>query len=565
MKPLTRTSLFVTPALALMIGSASAASAISASASATHHGGAYGLRSAAMSASAKPPQTACSTLRLNPADGSDVAFINSQVSFAYSSEQGKLCGDIALVDASGKPVASKQVYRSEWNSPSGGVAGTVTIEPQENLQPGTTYQVMAAGTLVGSFSTEPSSIPRGVTTQVVDKAVAFGGLPQSARIPVEAINNLLRTYLSSLLHDPALEKTAYDLLSKEVPHLASPQARFNARVKKVSYTSSDAKGLPITLSGLLIYPENPDGSPFDFAKAGMVLGEHGSAKSDQPAVSSASTPDVMVGLLAAGKGHVFFAPDLIGFGDTATLPQSYLVTLDTATASQDLLLAVRRYINNRFPTTPLGKDLRIVGGSQGGFSSVAVMPYLTHLANIKGVFAGEGPYNIEQTLASSIEAIAGLPLDGYSKYENLDFVPDHLQSVLDSYRAYQGFNFKQGDIFTGKSLNPTFVQAFAAGKYPLMQKHLGLNSLINNNVAYYAPAAKVVLYHYSKDSLVPAQNTEDMLTFLNNGTHVLASASRGDCKENSLFSRLFLTFSHSKEKTHLVCGVYWLDGAVANF
>lgn len=560
MKPLIRTPLLVAPLLALAIGSPAQAQSITVS----HQLLGQAIALQFIAALAKSPAS-CSTLRLNPASGTNVAFINTQVSLAYSSQQAGLCGAIALVDANGNPVATTQVYRSEWANALGGVAGAVTVEPLGNLLPGTTYRVMAAGAVVGSFSTAQMPIPRGVTTQVVDQTVKFEGLPQSALIPVAAINDLLHTFLSSSLHNPAVEKTAYALISKEVPHLASPHARYNARVKKVAYTSTDAKGLPIVLSGLLVYPENPDGSPFDFSKAGMVLGEHGAGDSSKPAVSSASTPDLIFGLLAAGKGHVFFAPDLIGFGATATLPQSYLVTQDTATASQDLLLAVRGYINSRFANTPLGRDLLIVGGSQGGFSAVAVMPYLARLADIKGVYAGEGPYNIQQVMASSIKVIAGQPRDAYSKYEDLSFIPSHLQALLDSYRAYQGFSFNEPDIFTGEALNPTFLRDFAAGKYALMRMHMGLNSLIDNKVVYNAPTAKVVLFHYSKDSLVPAQNTEALLAYLKNGTHQLASVSRGDCKETSLFTRLFLSFSHSKEKTHVVCGAYLLDGAVGAF
>ncbi len=507
---------------------------------------------------------ACSTLRLTPANGMQYAFINSQVSVAYSGGSASGCGAVALVDAAGKTIPTAEVYRSEWSSSPAGVVGAVTLEPLDALQPGASYQVKRGTALLGSFTTAEGSIPRGALTQVLDQKVAFGGLPSSAQIAPAAINDLLRTFLTSLIHDPALVKTVYDVLSKEVPHLAHPQARYSARVKRVSYTSSGANGVPTVLSGLLVYPENPDGSPFDYSKAGLVLGEHGSAKSAKPAVSSASTADVIVALLAAGKGHVFFAPDLIGFGDTAALPQAYLVTQDTASASQDLLLAVRRYFAKRFPATPLGNDLRIVGGSQGGFSSVAVMPYFSRLATIKGVFAGEGPYNIEQIFASSVRAIAGQPKDAYAAYEDLSFVPGHLRDILNSYLAYQGFTYKDGDIFTGKVLNPTFVQDFVAGKYPLMQQHMGLNSLVNNKVVYNAPAANVVLFHYSKDSLVPAQDTIDMLSFLHNGRHALASATRGDCKEDSLFSKLFLTFSHSKEKTHLVCGVYLLDRAVSD-
>ncbi|WP_205929086.1 hypothetical protein, partial [Pseudomonas viridiflava] len=115
--------------------------------------------------------------------------------------------------------------------------------------------------------------------------------------------------------------------------MAEPHARYSARVKKLTYTSSRADGTPIELSGLLIYPENADGSAFNYNGVATVLGQHGSLRSTNPAPSSAATLEVVVGLLAAGKGHVYFAPDLIGLGDTATQPQAYLIAQDTASAS----------------------------------------------------------------------------------------------------------------------------------------------------------------------------------------------------------------------------------------
>jgi hypothetical protein len=507
-----------------------------------------------------PEPVPCTPLRVTPAANSQGNFSNPLVSVAYTAAQAKRCAAVTLLDRAGNAVATTVRHQNEWPNPLGGVAGTVTVAPVSDLSAGAAYQIHLAGAPVGTFSTAATASQRGRAVAVTDQPVVFSDLPKTAQLNVATINKLLPTLLKDALPNKAVQLLAESALRTEAPNLAQPRARYGARVKKLTYSSSRADGTPIVLSGLLVYPENPDGSAFNYNGVPTVIGQHGTIRTKKTAPSQADTVEVVVGLLTAGKGHVYFAPDLIGLGDTVEQPQAYLLAQDTASASEDMLLAVRNYFAEQFDGAQLSRDLRIFGVSQGGYSAMAALPSLSALADVKALYAGEGPFNLFRTLQSPILTLAGAPRDAYARYENLDFVPGHLSSIMQGMRAYEGLAYNDNDVFIPDGgLQPRFIADFSQKKFPVLFAHMGVNTLLDGDLTYTAPQAKVVLFHYSKDSLVPAQNSSDMLGFLHNGRHSLASVNRGDCYEHSVFVKLFLTLGKSVEKTHTVCALYTTD------
>jgi hypothetical protein len=268
-------------------------------------------------------------------------------------------------------------------------------------------------------------------------------------------------------------------------------------------------------------------------------------------------------LLAAGKGYIYFAPDLIGLGASGDKDQAYLVAQDTATASQDMLMAVRGYFSTNFGGVSLSNNLEIIGGSQGAYSSFAVLPYLIGrgVANIVAIYCEDGPYNVFSTFSSNLLTAAGAPKDGYSMYENPDFIVGHAAEVFEAYHTYGNLVYDKAAIFSADSLTllPEFLADYSSSKYPDVVDQFGVNSLPGSSEVYNAPAAKVTLYHFTSDTLVPSKNTDDMINFLNNGSHRLAAVARGNCRESSALTALILASSTSSEKTHVVCALYMID------
>ena len=512
--------------------------------------------------------TGCPIVRLTPQNGVGNVFVNTQISVAYEASAVNQCAGLTIADSNGNSVPTQTVYTNEWPSSTGGVIGAMTVSPVNQLTPSAQYTISFAGNAAGSFQTGPATALRGTAVTFADLNADEDNYPVAPIVTAPNINNSLRNVVTGYYNGGTLETDALvAAIGVDAPNLTNPNVQYSAHIKKLTYTSTQADGTPVTLSGLLTYPENANGTPFDYSNAKLIMFQHGSLSiTNTTPPSSASSGDLIFNLIAAGKGYITFEPDLIGLGDTAsTQSQAYLIAQDTGTASADMLLAVQDFFAKNYSGVTLTNNLWLAGASQGGFSVFAALPYVSNNANVTDVYAAEGPYNIFQTLSSGIFAINGTPRDAYAQYENLDFLPTHLLSIMNAYKAYEGLNYVSSEVFQSNGdLTASFVQNYVAGKSTDLVFHSGLNSMVGSSIKYNAPNANVVLFHYSQDSLVPAQNTVDMITFLNNGTHKLASVSRGDCHESSVFVAAFLQADTSLEASHVVCGLFYLDRLVGD-
>jgi hypothetical protein len=183
---------------------------------------------------------------------------------------------------------------------------------------------------------------------------------------------------------------------------------------------------------------------------------------------------------------------------------------------------------------------------------------------VKLVSAMAGPYDVQRTFSGTLNAIAGDPRDAYAAHEDLGFAPRFLAGSLEALGAYQHYNYQPNRVFAADgTLLTSFLADFKAGRFGELKAQWGASSMASNTQRYIAPDAKVVLYHFSTDTRVPAQNTVDMLARLKNGQHQLASVDRGSCREKSVLTELVLQLSHSPLKTHTLCVVYQIDDLIA--
>jgi hypothetical protein len=195
----------------------------------------------------------------------------------------------------------------------------------------------------------------------------------------------------------------------------------------------------------------------------------------------------------------------------------------------------------------------------------AALPYISAQADVLGIYAAAGPYDLFQTFSSNILAMGGAPRDSYALHEDFRFVPGHVHDVLDAFSAYEGLQFKASDIFAANgSFTGAFLSKYKQSGHPDIVMHMGRNSFIQSSIAYDAPKANVVLFHHPDDTLVPAQNTTDMINFLNNGKHKLASVTRGGCHENNALVKLIVSTSKSPLATHTVCAALLFDRIIGD-
>ncbi|UXH76871.1 hypothetical protein [Roseateles amylovorans] len=508
--------------------------------------------------------TDCKVISVTPTVSVTNAFINPLLTVNYSAPNLDVCNRMTLQDATHATLPTRVVAANEWAHPRGGVAGRLTLEPVADLAPNAQYGLLLAGQTISFFKTGTER--RGNLVAVEDQPLRLPRLPASARVGSGDINGILDVVADDLTKGQAIERAVLETLLKvELKHLASPNARFGARVSKLTYRSSNAIGAPVTLSGLLVYPaQDGTGPAVDYNGLPMVIGQRGASDNDGDAPSSGAHILTVLGLLAAGKGHVFIAPDLIGMGDTKSLPQAYLVASQAAEHTQNMLRAAREYFRQQLKAE-LGRDLRILGASEGGFTTVAALPHLSLDSNVRLVSAAEGPYDVFHTFDSNILAVGGAARDGYSRDEDLSLVASRTRSAMESVSAYQNFKFDPAKVFAADgSLLPSFLQDYKDGKHPDLMAQFGLNSLASGTQRYDLPNARVSLYHFTTDALVPSQNTVDMVARLNLPPNRLGSLERGNCRQDSVLTTLVMSLSSSKLKTHTVCVPYQIDDFVAD-
>lgn len=528
-------------------------------------GGSGGERGKTGAPSAARPSSppVCRVLRVSPATGAAATFIDPLITLVYAAPTQGTCRSITLHDAQGQSIPTRHLTATERPNPGGGFVGTVMLEPQDGLAAASSFTLRQEGRTAATFRT--GSERRGSLVAVTDLPLALPPLPASAHASADDVNQVRKALALALARGHRFEaKFIEGLLSAEFPHFAKPHARYPVHIAKLSYRSADARGEPVTLSGLLIHPEQLQGGvPLREGTLPVVIGQRGSTGNTDDVPSGGRHILTLPGLIAAAKGHVFIAPDLIGTGDAAALPQAYLIAVDAAAQSQDMLRAVRQHFHQQHGAT-LGKDLRIVGGSQGGYSAMAALPLLATDMNVRLVSAGDGPYGLLPTFRSTILAVGGAARDAYSVDEDLSFVPGLVRKVMDSLQAYEGFEFDPASVFDKDgALLPSFLRDYRDGKLPAFDEHLAANTLTDVVTPMSLPSTTVRLYHFSDDSLVPEQNTVDLLHSLNDGRHRFAAVERGDCHEHSLFVRTVLRLSKNKLAKHVACVPFQIDAFVA--
>ncbi len=162
-----------------------------------------------------------------------------------------------------------------------------------------------------------------------------------------------------------------------------------------TYTGHDVDGLPITLSGKLLYPRK---GPIKnlIIVSHYTIGAHFEAPSE-------TFP--LEGIWAA-KGYAVAIADYIGYGISADHIHPYMHTESTARSVLDMALAVKPYLKH-IGREPESEKVILAGYSQGGATTVAVMNMIQDecedIFPIKKVYAGGGPYDLAATYDTSME------------------------------------------------------------------------------------------------------------------------------------------------------------------
>lgn len=283
-----------------------------------------------------------------------------------------------------------------------------------------------------------------------------------------------------------------------------------------TYTSKDADGKDILLSGKVMLPSN--GKP-----KRMILVSHYTVCSNAEAPSNCfSLEGVLVNL-----GYGLIIPDYQGYGITGDQIHPYLVMETTARNVVDMYLAVRPWLE-AVDRSPEHTDIDLMGYSQGGANTMAVQQKIENehrfsdfddYIQLHRVFAGGGPYDVKATYERFVNTdTAGYPvavplvLQGMIKGNKLniqceDFIrPEKCQQMLDwiNCKRYTSAQINQliGTKVTHEILTDEAMEQ-RSEKVAELYKAMTANSIVAQD---WDPEAPVYIMHSMDDETVPYTN-----------------------------------------------------------
>ena len=291
-----------------------------------------------------------------------------------------------------------------------------------------------------------------------------------------------------------------------------------------NYPSIDPFGNPCTLSGTITVDKSlvNNNQPYN----GILLYNHFTiyATTQAPSRGAVEFPTG-----AAFTNFIVVAPDYYGFGITEKEPQAYCIARANGRASLDAYLAAKRMIEDL--NVKKGDDFVIAGYSEGGQTTMSVLREISERHSeikVKRAFAGDGPYDINSMYDAITKGDTEMPstvcnlLYAYNHFFNLgydihDYLKDPVAKNFDEWFLSKKYKRKALDeeliktkktsdlcteavLNTNSSLSHRFKEAFRT------------DALTSG----WTPRSDfdVMLFHDTKDDVVPVENFYAMSKFL---------------------------------------------------
>ncbi len=295
----------------------------------------------------------------------------------------------------------------------------------------------------------------------------------------------------------------------------------------VKYTSTDDKGAPIQLTGLLIYPW----SLFGRISAPIVSVNHGTQILKALAPSkwkSAKTSDwkdfpemAIADIMAIWYGWIIIMPDYQGMGGDTSENHPYVIRERLANATADMVEAAQKSLScNRNAYVTWNGQTYLYGYSEGGFVTMAAARELeARKVNLNGVVCMDGPYDLSGTMLDVMLGDAPFPvpyflpmmLVGYNtmypnifNYESMLKQPyrtDIPQYTTGFYNETVVNSKMPPDRILKKVFTDAYIDSLKNPNSQARQTMYGNNSYVN-----WTPKSKMLLWHCQNDDCVPFGN-----------------------------------------------------------
>ena len=291
-----------------------------------------------------------------------------------------------------------------------------------------------------------------------------------------------------------------------------------------NYPSVDPFGNPCTLSGTITVDKTllEKNKPYN----GIMLYNHFTIYETTQAPSRGAI-EFPTG--AALTEFIVVAPDYYGFGITEKEPQAYCISRANGRAALDAYLAAKRLIEDL--NVKKGDDFIIVGYSEGGQTTMGVLREISERhpeIKVKRAFAGDGPYDINSMYDAIAQGYTEMPstvcnvLWAYNHFFHLGYdIHDYLKDPV-AKNFDQWFLSKQNkripldeELIKTKQTSDFCTEAVLDSNSPLSQRFKEAFSQ-DALTSGWTPRSDfdIMLYHDTKDDVVPVANYYAMKKFL---------------------------------------------------
>lgn len=290
--------------------------------------------------------------------------------------------------------------------------------------------------------------------------------------------------------------------------LVSSLTKYSFKAYRIVYKTKDLDNKEIQASGAVLIPVTSD-------KLAIASYQHGTIRSDSEAPSNfaENSEAGLLGSLIASIGYVVSMPDYLGYGTSKQIPHPYEHRKSLATASIDMLRAVKEFC--RIERVNLNDRLFLTGYSEGGFATMSMQKMM------------EEEFSTEFKITASVMGAGAYNKTAFSRYvasqnSNLTFI-NYYVWVLQTYnniyklnRPLSAFftepnatNIQQKGVFTDIDLNPQrlFTSNFRNGIINSTDTEF-LNVLKDNDVFDWKPQTPMLLVHGRDDDFVIPLNSQ---------------------------------------------------------
>ena len=292
--------------------------------------------------------------------------------------------------------------------------------------------------------------------------------------------------------------------------LAGALVRYPIRVYKLTYTTRNTDGQPVTASGALLVPVTTQALPLLSYQHGTISPD---AEDRAPSYYSASSEVYSAVSLLASTGYIVSAPDYIGYGASKALLHPYEHAASLASTSLDMMRAAKEFCEKQ--KVALNKKNFLLGYSEGGYATMALHKMI------------EEKFPTEFAVTASAPGAGAYHKSAFANYilssdKKLDFLSSYVW-VLDTYNRV--YNINRAPNYYFNQPWATQLQANPFSDVPETPSELFTStfrtSILNktdapmtaafrdNDIYDWKPNAPVALFHGTADDYVPYFNSED--------------------------------------------------------